>query len=105
MHERVTRRGLALGSAALALGAPVLAAPAVRAQAAAPSALRIGYAVSKTGPNAGGTAVSITPNYQLWVRNLNAAGGVRLGDRRVPVEVVEYDDRSSSEDAVRAVER
>ena len=100
MKKDITRRGLGLGASALAL-----AAPAVRAQTAAPTAVKVGYAVSKTGPNAGGTAVSITPNYQLWVRNVNAAGGLRLGDRRAPIEVVEYDDRSSSEDAVRAIER
>lgn len=103
MQKQTTRRGF--GATALALGVPALGAPAVRAQAAAPAAIRVGYAVSKTGPNAGGTAVTITPNYQLWVHAVNAAGGIRLGDRRVPVEVVEYDDRSSSEDAVRAVER
>lgn len=102
-EEGMTRRGF--GTAVLALGAPMLGAPAVRAQNAAPAAIRIGYAVSKTGPNAGGTAVTITPNYQLWVQTVNAAGGLRLGGRQVPVEVVEYDDRSSSEDAVRAIER
>ncbi|WP_306051059.1 amino acid ABC transporter substrate-binding protein [Oceaniradius stylonematis] len=71
------------------------------------SVIRIGYAVSKTGPNAGGTAASTTPNYELWVKEVNDRGGIMLESlgKRVPVEVVEYDDRSNSEEAVRAVER
>lgn len=97
MNNTITRRA-ALGAASAAL-----AAPAVRAQA--PAAVRIGYAVSKTGPNAGGASITTIPNYELWVREVNAAGGLRLGDARVPIQVTEYDDRSVSEDAVRAVER
>jgi branched-chain amino acid transport system substrate-binding protein len=67
--------------------------------------LRIGYAISKTGPYAGGASITTLPNYELWVKDVNAAGGIRLGDKRVPIEVVEYDDRSSSEEAVKAIER
>lgn len=67
--------------------------------------IRIGYAISKTGPYAGGASITTLPNYQLWVKDVNAAGGIKLGDKRLPVEVVEYDDRSSSEEAVKAIER
>ncbi|MBP0443657.1 amino acid ABC transporter substrate-binding protein [Roseomonas sp. SSH11] len=98
MNSTITRRG-ALGAAAAAL-----AAPAVRAQGA-PSAVRIGYAISKTGPNAGGAAITTIPNYEMWVKEVNAAGGLRLGQARVPIQVTEYDDRSVSEDTVRAAER
>ena len=67
--------------------------------------IRIGYAISKTGPYGGGASITTLPNYQLWVKDVNAAGGIKLGDKRLPVEVVEYDDRSSSEEAVKAIER
>lgn len=67
--------------------------------------LTIGYAISKTGPFAGGASITTLPNYQLWVKEVNAAGGLMLGGKRVPIEVVEYDDRSNSEEAVKAVER
>ncbi|QDY69074.1 amino acid ABC transporter substrate-binding protein [Qingshengfaniella alkalisoli] len=68
--------------------------------------VKIGYAVSKTGANATGAGVTTIPNYQLWVNDVNEAGGLSLpdGSQRM-IEVVEYDDRSSAEDAVRAVER
>jgi len=97
-NHRITRRATLL--AAATLGAPGIA----RAQGA-PAAIRIGYAISKTGPNAGGASITTLPNYEMWVKEVNAAGGIRLGDRRVPIQVTEYDDRSLSEDAVRAVER
>lgn len=45
------------------------------------------------------------PNYQLWVHEINENGGLLLGGKLYPVELVEYDDRSSSEEAVRAIER
>lgn len=74
---------------------------AVRAQ----TSVKIGYAISRTGPGAGGVAVTTLPNYEMWVKEVNATGGLKLGDKRVPIEVVQYDDRSSAEEAVRAIER
>lgn len=71
----------------------------------AQDAVRIGYAVSKTGANAGGATTTTIPNYELWVKEINDAGGLKVGDRQMKIEVVEYDDRSSSEEAVRSVER
>ena len=75
------------------------------ATASAQTSIKIGYAISKTGPNTGGAAVTTIPNYELWVKEVNAAGGIKLGDKRVPIEIVQYDDRSSAEEAVRALER
>src|SRR5215468_5714003 len=72
-----------------------------------PTSIKVGYAISKTGPNAGGANITQIPNYQLWVKEVNDKGGLMLKSigRRVPIEVIEYDDRSNSEEAVRAVER
>jgi branched-chain amino acid transport system substrate-binding protein len=91
------RRRLALCAGVLAIA---LAAPA-----AAQDKIKLGWVQSKTGPNAGGAATTTLPNYELWVKEVNAAGGILLKGKRVPIEVVEYDDRSSSEEAVRAIER
>jgi branched-chain amino acid transport system substrate-binding protein len=90
--------------AKLALAAACTLAAGV-ATAQTPDKIRIGYAISKTGPFAGGAGVTTLPNYQLWVKDVNTAGGIKLGDKRVPIEVVEYDDRSNSEEAVKAIER
>jgi branched-chain amino acid transport system substrate-binding protein len=97
-----TRRAAVAALAAagtLALGA----GPAALAQT--PDKVRIGYVISKSGPNAAGAGTTTLPNYQLWVKEVNAAGGLNLGGKRVPIEVIEYDDRSQSEETVRAIER
>ena len=76
------------------------------AQAQDKKSVHIGYAISKTGPNAGGAGITTLPNYQLWLKDVNDAGGLEMPDgSRLPIEVIEYDDRSSSEEVVRAVER
>jgi branched-chain amino acid transport system substrate-binding protein len=98
MRTQITRRAaLLLTACAATLG--------LVATATAQSSIKIGYAISKTGPNTGGAAVTTIPNYELWVKEVNAAGGIKLGDKRVPIEVVQYDDRSNAEEAVRALER
>lgn len=107
MHPNRQRRWLTQLAAACATACAATAlAPAAWAQSA-PKSVRIGWAIAKTGPNAGGTAATVAPNYKLWVQEVNAAGGLMLKayGTRVPIEVVEYDDRSSSEEAVRATER
>ena len=73
--------------------------------AAAQDKIKVGYAISKTGPNAGGASITQIPNYEMWVKEVNAKGGLMVGGKRMPIEVVEVDDRSSSEEAVRGVER
>lgn len=73
--------------------------------ASAQDKIKIGYAVSKTGPNAPGAGITTIPNYKLWLSDIEKAGGLKLGDKIVPVEVVEYDDQSNTEELVRAVER
>jgi branched-chain amino acid transport system substrate-binding protein len=91
--------------AAAMLGAGLFAIAGAQAQQ--PTSVKIGYAISKTGPNAGGANITQLPNFQLWVKEVNDKGGLMLSSvgRRLPIEVVEYDDRSNSEEAVRAVER
>ena len=90
----------ALGSTAAAMSMPWMA----QAQTSAPT-IRIGWAISKTGAFSGGAASAQLPNYRLWVSDVNKAGGISVGGIKRLVEVVEYDDRSQPEEAVRAVER
>jgi branched-chain amino acid transport system substrate-binding protein len=89
------------------LGAGLVVGFAGTGEAQEPKSIKIGYAISKTGPNAGGANITQIPNYQLWVKEVNDKGGLMLKSigKRVPIEVIEYDDRSNSEEAVRAVER
>lgn len=101
--QSLTRRGILA-----ALGLATAAAFGASADAIAQdrTSVKIGYAISKSGANAGGAGITILPNYQLWVHDVNEAGGLELPDgTKLPIEVIEYDDRSSSEEVVRAVER
>jgi branched-chain amino acid transport system substrate-binding protein len=88
-----------LASATLASGA--LLATAVQAQ----DTIKIGWAISKTGPFGPGAAVTTLPNYQVWVKTVNDAGGLNVGGKKMKIEVIEYDDRSNSEEMIKAVER
>jgi len=92
--------------AAVALGVSLMGAASAQAEKA-PDNIVIGYALAKTGPNAPGADTTQRPNYEMWVKEVNAQGGIMLKayGKRVPIKVVEYDDRSSTEEAVRAVER
>ncbi|HYC64855.1 MAG TPA: amino acid ABC transporter substrate-binding protein [Reyranellaceae bacterium] len=87
------------------IGVTVAAAFALAAPALAQDKVKIGYAISKTGPNAGGANITQIPNFEMWVKEVNAKGGLMMGGKRVPIEVIEVDDRSNSEEAVRGVER
>lgn len=86
-----------------ALGLAVASA----AVAQQPTSIRIGWAISKTGPNVGGASITTLPAYQLWVKEVNAGGGIMLksAGKKLPVEVIEYDDRSNSDEMIKAVER
>ena len=60
-----------------------------------------------TGPNALGAEFTQLYPYRLWVKEVNAAGGIMLSSigKRVPIEVIEYDDHSNLDDVVKAEER
>jgi branched-chain amino acid transport system substrate-binding protein len=90
--------------AGLAFAAGTLSAPA-QAQETKQDTLKIGWAISKTGPFAAGAAVTTLPNYQVWVKDVNDAGGINVGGKKMKIEVIEYDDRSNSEEMIKAVER
>ena len=93
---------LAFVAAAISLGTAWAALAAE-----APKSIRIGYAVSLSGVNAQGAAVTTLPAYKLWVDDVNKKGGlmVKEFDKRIPIEITEYDDTSNAEAAVRLTER
>ena len=82
-------------------------ASSIAAHGQTPTKIRIGYAISLSGPNVAGAGITVLPNYRLWVEEVNAAGGIMLESigKRLPVEVIAYDDHSNADDAVAAVER
>lgn len=79
--------------------------PPTSASAAEEAPIRIGYAISRTGPFAAGAQVTQEPNYILWAEQVNAAGGLNVQGTRRRVELIGYDDRSQVETAVRTYEK
>jgi branched-chain amino acid transport system substrate-binding protein len=89
------RRALALGFAATALLPALAQEPPVR----------IGYAISRSGPFAAGAQTTQEPNYLLWAEQVNAAGGLNVQGKRRKIELVGIDDRSEVETMVRSYEK
>jgi len=73
----------------------------------APKSVRIGYGISLTGVNTLGASMTVVSNYRLWVNEVNEAGGIMLKSigKRVPVEVIEYDDESTVEKTLEITDR
>jgi branched-chain amino acid transport system substrate-binding protein len=69
------------------------------------SSIKIGYAISRTGPFAPGAQVTQEPNYLLWAEQVNAAGGLNVKGQKRKIELIGYDDRSEVETAVRTFEK
>jgi branched-chain amino acid transport system substrate-binding protein len=67
--------------------------------------VRIGYAISRTGPWTGGAQVSQEPNYLLWAEQVNAAGGLDVKGVKRPIELISSDDRSDIETCVRSYQK
>lgn len=92
----ITRRRFSQSIAAAAIGAPAFAQD---------SAVRIGYAIARSGPAAAGAQVSQEPNYLLWAEQVNAAGGLDVKGKKRRIELIGHDDRSDVETCVRTFEK
>lgn len=55
-----------------------------------------GQAISLSGPLAGGVAISGGKIYELWIDEVNKAGGIYVKEygKKLPVELKRYDDKS-----------
>lgn len=75
------------------------------AGAASADTIKIGASAPQSGPLAGGAAMTHWPNVRMWVEEINEAGGLQVGDQQMTIELIEYDDRTSNEEAVRNIQR
>jgi branched-chain amino acid transport system substrate-binding protein len=94
------RRKFVKGTAAVA-GAVTF--PHVTFGQAAPA--KIGVVGPKTGPLAGGAAVTHFPNFKLWAKEINDKGGLKLKAGQRKIEIVEYDDQTKPPETIKAIER
>jgi branched-chain amino acid transport system substrate-binding protein len=69
--------------------------------------IRIGQAIALSGPYAPGAAMTQIPNYDMWIEEVNAKGGIFVKEygKRLPVELIRYDDKSEVGTDVKLVEK
>lgn len=96
MSVRSPYRRAILGALAAAVVAPAFAQDAP---------VRIGYAISRTGPWSAGAQITQEPNYIMWAEQVNARGGLNVKGKKRKVELVAVDDRSEMETVVRSYEK
>jgi branched-chain amino acid transport system substrate-binding protein len=87
----------------LSVAAALLATTAM-ADGHAPT-LTVGAVAPKTGPLAGGAAVSYWPNVRLWIEDVNARGGLVVDGTPHMLELIEYDDQTNPGETIKAVQR
>jgi branched-chain amino acid transport system substrate-binding protein len=97
LHSLKTWGGI---TAAAALAGVLMSGPANAA-----NTVKIGAVAAKTGPLAGGTAVTHWPNIRLWVEQVNARGGLNLKSGKAKIELIEYDDQTNPAETIKAVQR
>ncbi|WP_417672004.1 amino acid ABC transporter substrate-binding protein [Roseibium sp.] len=85
--------------------AAVGAAGLLTFSAVAADTVKIGSVAPKTGPLAGGSTVTQWPNVELWVKQVNARGGLKLNDGQKKIELIEYDDKTNPGEHIKAVQR
>lgn len=69
--------------------------------------IRIGQAVSLSGPNAIIHVPGALPPQTLWVEEVNAKGGIYVKEygKKLPIEWIQYDDKSDHGTMVRLIEK
>ena len=83
--------------------AALLLTPATQALAADP--IKIGAVAPKTGPLAGGATVTQWPNVELWAKQVNGRGGLKVGGEQRLIEVIEYDDKTNPGEHIKLAQR
>lgn len=98
--RRSIKKILRAGAAALSVAGLMASGGIAKAQTAAPSVIKIGTLYASTG----NFAVASKGQYeglQYWAKEVNADGGVfvKAYNKKIPVQIVAYDDQSSTSTA------
>ncbi len=70
----------------------------------APDVIKIGASISLSG-NLARFGNMVKSGYELWAEQVNAQGGIDVGGKKMPVEIVYYDDQSDNQTAVKLTEK
>ena len=69
-----------------------------------PQVIKIGAAVSLTGSLAR-FGEMVKTGYELWEKTVNAQGGINVGGKKIPVQVIIYDDQSDNAVSAKLTEK
>lgn len=96
---RSARAGLLAGGVAIGLLAAALNSPAL-----AQETIKIGAPLALTGGLADeGHKQDVV--WKMWVEKINAGGGIQVGDKKLKVELIEYDYQSEGQRASQLAEK
>ena len=96
----IRRRILNLMSAAILITGAIFGAVSQ-----AQDIIKIGAIAPKTGPLAGGAVVTQWPNVELWSKQVNSRGGLKVGDKQMMIEIIEYDDKTNPGEHIKLAQR
>ncbi len=65
----------------------------------------IGASRDISGPQAGFQQYGAAPMYKMWIDEVNAAGGIKVGNKTLKVRLIEYDDASDTAACIRNIEK
>ena len=85
--------------------ATTVAAAMTFGAAQAADMIKIGTVAPKTGPLSAGAATTHWPNAQLWAKQVNDRGGLKLKDGQRKIEIIEYDDQTNPGVHIKAAQR
>jgi branched-chain amino acid transport system substrate-binding protein len=86
------------------LSSPVFAEGKQEETGELPDKIKIGAAVSLSG-DLSRLGQMVKRGYDLWQEKVNEEGGIEVGDTRIPVEIIYYDDQSSNQTAAKLTEK
>ena len=77
------------------------------AMAAAPSKIVFGQAIAISGPTAMVTGILERAAIKLWLHEVNAKGGIYIREygKRIPVELIQYDNKGDIETMLKLVNK
>jgi len=70
----------------------------------APEVVKIGASVSLSG-NLARFGNMVKSGYELWADQVNAQGGIDVGGKKLPVEIIYYDDQSDNQTSAKLTEK
>lgn len=87
--------------------ATTTATATVTATKEAPSEILFGQAISFSGVYAGNANFLEVPNLKTWEHDVNAEGGIYVAEygKKIPVRLIQYDDKSDIETMIKLVKK